>query len=38
MAEAIQRSSSGYMGRLEDKASCDSDCERYELGQTGLHF
>ncbi|XP_028285204.1 sorting nexin-10A isoform X1 [Parambassis ranga] len=27
VAEAIQRSSSGYLGRLEEKASCDSDCE-----------
>ncbi|XP_051247197.1 sorting nexin-10A [Dicentrarchus labrax] len=28
VAEAIQRSNSGYIGRLEDKACCDSDCER----------
>ncbi|XP_070703035.1 sorting nexin-10A [Pempheris klunzingeri] len=27
VAEAIQRSKSGYTSRLEDKASCDSDCE-----------
>ncbi|XP_059205994.1 sorting nexin-10A [Centropristis striata] len=27
VAEAIQRSSSGYISGLEDKASCDSDCE-----------
>ncbi|KAM6974286.1 sorting nexin-10A [Tautogolabrus adspersus] len=27
VAEAIQRSSSGYVSRLEEK-SCDSDCER----------
>ena len=33
VAEAIQRSGGGYIGRLEDKASLDSDCERYELGQ-----
>lgn len=28
VAEAIQRSSCGYLSRLEDKASCDSDSER----------
>ncbi|TKS88586.1 Sorting nexin-10A [Collichthys lucidus] len=26
VAEAIQRSNSGYISRLGDKASCDSDC------------
>ncbi|XP_038580453.1 sorting nexin-10B-like isoform X1 [Micropterus salmoides] len=27
VAEAIQRCRNGYISRLEDKASCDSDCE-----------
>ncbi|KAM9838286.1 sorting nexin-10A [Aulostomus maculatus] len=27
VAEAIQRSNSGYISRMDDKASCDSDCE-----------
>lgn len=31
VAEAIQRCNRDYMSRLEDKGSCDSDCERYEL-------
>lgn len=38
VAEAIQRSNSSYISRLEDKASCDSDCERYDVEQNGLHF
>lgn len=37
VAEAIQRSSSGFISRLEDKG-CDSDSERYEFGLTGLHY
>lgn len=31
VAEAIQRSGSRDIGRLEDKASCESDCERCEF-------
>lgn len=38
VAEAIQRSSSSYISRLEDKASCDSDCERYEPRCNGFTF
>lgn len=37
VAEAIQLSNRVYISRLEDKVSCDSDCERYELWQNGLH-
>uniref|UniRef100_A0A3Q1H4E4 PX domain-containing protein n=1 Tax=Anabas testudineus TaxID=64144 RepID=A0A3Q1H4E4_ANATE len=36
VAEAIQRSSCGYMTRLEDKASCDSDCESTSSSGLGL--
>ncbi|XP_070778235.1 sorting nexin-10A [Enoplosus armatus] len=36
VAEAIQRSSSGYSSRLEDKASCDSDCESSSSSGLGL--
>ncbi|XP_028285213.1 sorting nexin-10A isoform X2 [Parambassis ranga] len=36
VAEAIQRSSSGYLGRLEEKASCDSDCESSSSSGIGL--
>ncbi|XP_047461356.1 sorting nexin-10A [Mugil cephalus] len=36
VAEAIQRSSGGYIGRLEDKASCDSDCESSSSSGLGL--
>ncbi|XP_041811915.1 sorting nexin-10A [Chelmon rostratus] len=36
VAEAIQRSSSGYISRLEDKASCDSDCESSSSSGIGL--
>ncbi|KAM7384038.1 hypothetical protein PAMA_011405 [Pampus argenteus] len=36
VAEAIQRSSSGYISRLEDKASCDSDCESTSSSGLGL--
>ncbi|XP_042291472.1 sorting nexin-10A isoform X2 [Thunnus albacares] len=36
VAEAIQRSSSGYVSRLEDKASCDSDCESSSSSGFGL--
>ncbi|XP_053190473.1 sorting nexin-10A [Scomber japonicus] len=38
VAEAIQRSSSGYISRLEDKASFESDCERYEPRQQWFTF
>lgn len=38
VAEAIQRSSSSYISRLEDKISCDSDCERYDIKQNYLDF
>ena len=37
VGEAIQRSSSGFISRLEDKG-CDSDSERYEFGWIGLHY
>lgn len=36
VAEAIQRSNSSYISRLEDKASCDSDCERYDVEQNSV--
>nr|XP_033493710.1 sorting nexin-10A-like [Epinephelus lanceolatus]XP_033493711.1 sorting nexin-10A-like [Epinephelus lanceolatus] len=36
VAEAIQRSSSGYISGLEDKASCDSDCESSSSSGLGL--
>ncbi|XP_067337777.1 sorting nexin-10A [Channa argus] len=36
VAEAIQRSSCGYISRLEDKASCDSDCESSSSSGLGL--
>ncbi|XP_068603671.1 sorting nexin-10A [Brachionichthys hirsutus] len=36
VAEAIQRSGCGYVSRLEDKASCDSDCESSSSSGLGL--
>lgn len=36
VAEAIQRSSSCYNSRLEDKASCDSDCESSSSSSSGF--
>ncbi|XP_008290013.1 sorting nexin-10A [Stegastes partitus] len=36
VAEAIQRPSSGYVSRLEDKASFDSDCESTSSSGLGL--
>ncbi|XP_026156334.1 sorting nexin-10A [Mastacembelus armatus] len=36
VAEAIHRSSSGCISRLEDKASCDSDCESSSSSGLGL--
>nr|XP_046272812.1 sorting nexin-10A isoform X2 [Scatophagus argus] len=36
VAEAIQRSSSSYLSRLEDKASCDSDCESSSSSGLGV--
>ncbi|XP_054462403.1 sorting nexin-10A [Anoplopoma fimbria] len=36
VAEAIQRSSSGYISRQENKASCDSDCESSSSSGFGL--
>ncbi|XP_044027015.1 sorting nexin-10A isoform X2 [Siniperca chuatsi] len=36
VAEAIQRSSCGSISRLEDKASCDSDCESSSSSGLGL--
>uniref|UniRef100_A0A3Q3BL97 Sorting nexin 10a n=1 Tax=Kryptolebias marmoratus TaxID=37003 RepID=A0A3Q3BL97_KRYMA len=36
VAEAIQCSSCGYIGSLEDKTSCDSDCESSASSGLGL--
>ncbi|XP_034401361.1 sorting nexin-10A [Cyclopterus lumpus] len=36
VAEAIQRSSSGYVSGLVDKATCDSDCESSSSSGLGL--
>ncbi|XP_068189655.1 sorting nexin-10A [Antennarius striatus] len=36
VAEAIQRSSCGYISRLEYKTSCDSDCESSSSSGLGL--
>lgn len=36
VAEAIQRSGNSCIDGLEDKASCESDCERYLTKQNGL--
>lgn len=37
VAEAIQRSGSICIDGLEDKASCESDCERYLTEENGLY-
>uniref|UniRef100_UPI0037E7A06F sorting nexin-10A isoform X2 n=1 Tax=Semicossyphus pulcher TaxID=241346 RepID=UPI0037E7A06F len=36
VAEAIQRTSSGYVSRLEKSSSCDSDCESCSSSGFGL--